>query len=1065
MGVRMHDLLADHLAAHGRALRALAADLVGEQQADDLVQDAALAALRRPPARPGPIGGWLAAIVRHLASKRRRGERRRRERELRAARPEAQPPADAEVAARDAFARLTAAVLALPPAMQGPLLLRYVQELTPAEIAARTGAPVATVKSQLQRGLAQLRARLDADGKGSGWRGAFCSAFGIEHALPVAAAAAGAIVMGTGTKVVGAAAAALLAVLAWLAFDHGPPAARPDAPRASNAALAPAEAAGADARAAERRELADLGRAPNTVGADRALVRGRCVDERGQPLAGCEVKLEGWYGDSVLRDQSRDYGPDYGAWLVAHPDAFARDAATTTGGDGMFAFESAWAPLGFELHLRRDGIDHVVQHEPPLRGTMTDLGDLRVPTVTTLCGRVVDTEGEPVARMLFQLIGKGVVDPLGRPGRDRYHLVNSDARGEFSARIPAGSWDLNCLERDLVRGGRIDIPAGAVSFATELVVARIGATEVVAGVVIDDAGQPVPEAWVLLRRGNTSLPAIADDQGRFELVAQAGQPGREAMIDFQKEGYESGTSHAAWGTRDLRLLLRRHAAADIDLDVRAPDGAAVTDYRVWPVDGFGGCGLHAPLVHGHHEEGRTRLAGLAVGKQSFVVEPDRGDLARSATISTEVTATGPVRIEVTLPRLIERALHVQGTGGPAAGVTAELVESAGGPTSPDSAVVPIARWPCSEAALLVQRGTTDANGDLRLHGAEGRRVALRLSGSGHPRVLVEDALGDRSPLVVTLPAGARLEVRLSPTALVRQLRADNGLQVDGPEGRGREWNARGLRLRPVGEQHIAVPPWNEPPLVPAGDGALSFECVRAGSFELRLGHDDVATVATVELRDGETRHLDLDLPQFVRSHLRGRVLLNGNPLSTRETMVAERNAVGKREAVYFARTDADGRFAIPVRAGRVQVFLLHDTDPEKTADIELCSDSVLVPAGGEVEHEFRIDTGRARVRLLDRDGKAVAGVRLRFAGADGHGNEAAATGDDGMREVDLVVGDYTLLTFPRRLQSWRAQDELREQLGDRPGALAPYRLTLGTIAVRAGATAERTITLPPEFDR
>jgi hypothetical protein len=58
-----------------------------------------------------------------------------------------------------------------------------------------------------------------------------------------------------------------------------------------------------------------------------------------------------------------------------------------------------------------------------------------------------------------------------------------------------------------------------------------------------------------------------------------------------------------------------------------------------------------------------------------------------------------------------------------------------------------------------------------------------------------------------------------------------------------------------------------------------------------------------------------------------------------------------------------------------------------------------------------------------------------------------------------------LQTFPRRLQSNRAQSELEKQLGNGPGALAPYRLTLGTIAVRAGATVERTITLPPAFDR
>src|SRR5262245_39191138 len=66
------------LAQQGRALRALARQLVARDDVDDVVQDTALASLGTPAARHGP---WLRGVVRNLAALLRRGERRRRARE------------------------------------------------------------------------------------------------------------------------------------------------------------------------------------------------------------------------------------------------------------------------------------------------------------------------------------------------------------------------------------------------------------------------------------------------------------------------------------------------------------------------------------------------------------------------------------------------------------------------------------------------------------------------------------------------------------------------------------------------------------------------------------------------------------------------------------------------------------------------------------------------------------------------------------------------------------------------------------------------------------------------
>ena len=76
------------------------------------------------------------------------------------------------------------------------------RDLTPSEISAQTGVPLATVKTRLQRGLGMLRERFDREG--GEWRAAFGAVFGLERAMPVGAGAAvttGVLLMGTGMKV------------------------------------------------------------------------------------------------------------------------------------------------------------------------------------------------------------------------------------------------------------------------------------------------------------------------------------------------------------------------------------------------------------------------------------------------------------------------------------------------------------------------------------------------------------------------------------------------------------------------------------------------------------------------------------------------------------------------------------------------------------------------------------------------------------------------------------------------------------------------------------------------
>ncbi|HLQ38549.1 MAG TPA: sigma-70 family RNA polymerase sigma factor, partial [Planctomycetota bacterium] len=208
----MRPLLEAELTAHAHALRALARLLVGEGHADDLVQDTALQALQSPPSRAAGLRGWLSQVLRRLASNHHRGRSRRQRREQLVEPPRPPEPAARVAEHHEAVQRVTAALLGLPEPYHGTLLLRFFEELTPTAIAQVTGVPLATVKSRLQRGLALLRERLDAEAKGKDWRPALAAAFGVPQAAAVGAAvvvSTGVLLMGSGVKLaVGGVAAA-----------------------------------------------------------------------------------------------------------------------------------------------------------------------------------------------------------------------------------------------------------------------------------------------------------------------------------------------------------------------------------------------------------------------------------------------------------------------------------------------------------------------------------------------------------------------------------------------------------------------------------------------------------------------------------------------------------------------------------------------------------------------------------------------------------------------------------------------------------------------------------------
>lgn len=211
----------EQLLEHGRSLRALARGLLADESAaEDVVQEAWVVALERPPRHAERIGGWLHAVVRSLAHKRQRGEGRRRRREELAARPEGTASTMESAEAAALCKRLVDAVVALEEPYRTVVSMRYFEDLPPREIARRLSVPRNTVRSRLQRGLARLRADFDGDSEGERqrWAPALVAFAGLEHGIaalpavePAAGGALGVVTMtGVGKWVAAAAVVGLL---------------------------------------------------------------------------------------------------------------------------------------------------------------------------------------------------------------------------------------------------------------------------------------------------------------------------------------------------------------------------------------------------------------------------------------------------------------------------------------------------------------------------------------------------------------------------------------------------------------------------------------------------------------------------------------------------------------------------------------------------------------------------------------------------------------------------------------------------------------------------------------
>ncbi|HEU5055137.1 MAG TPA: sigma-70 family RNA polymerase sigma factor, partial [Kofleriaceae bacterium] len=403
----------DALVAHAAWMRRLALALTGggEADADDLVQEAYVAALRNPPDPDRAPRPWLAEVVRNAWRMRLRGERRRRTREVGAAPADAPASPDALLDRAMAQRLLADCVVSLDEPFRRTLLLRYFEGLSVQRIAELEAIAAATVRWRLGQALARLRAAMDErTGDRRRWA--------IALAVPAFPSLTGAVVMKTKTKVA-IAAALLLAAGGGTALvvhqtsggggegDGSAAAPRPPAPTASRAA---SESPGDPAPARDSRPLALVSaRAVLDPAARQGSVEGRVVNwSSGEAVAGAEVALALEDGATTTITTDRE------GRFRHQPERAGRVVIASITAAGYLPFAPEWGHSPIELWAR-PGVrvrDVVIYLTPAIDYT----------------GVVVDAAGKPVSGAKVRIIDlpAGEQELIAIPDR-----FTTDRKGEF----------------------------------------------------------------------------------------------------------------------------------------------------------------------------------------------------------------------------------------------------------------------------------------------------------------------------------------------------------------------------------------------------------------------------------------------------------------------------------------------------------------------------------------------------------------------------------------------------------------------------------------------------------
>jgi hypothetical protein len=707
-----------------------------------------------------------------------------------------------------------------------------------------------------------------------------------------------------------------------------------------------------------------------------------------------------------------------------------------------------------------------------------DVGDVRMTAGTELRGRVVTPDGSPAAAVPIHadLAQEGV--PRGVMTARYIYQFASKADGTFrSSDMPAGRFNIRLGkdEWELVGPQGFEIAAGEREHELEIQVRKPAETEAIAGIVVDDAGNPVAKAhidyepMVMERRRIVQT----ESDGTFRIQRSPKATKDPVLITARRDGYESGRTETrySWGATDAKVVLKR--GLGIDIVVRDGDqGGPLERYGVRCRNSSElSSNAGALRERGAHPGGILRLTGVLRGRQYLIIEPEGPEWLPSKPRVFEMTDQGAPPQDITVWRSIKKTVRVKtAAGAPVAGTNVEIVRQVGEPPVDEfMRAVPIAEvLSLSEGvvAQLMSKGTTGDDGAVELLAPPREPLFLRALGPGHAPVLREvtiDPAGGDLELVV--PKGATLMGTIRPSEFVKQLEAEP------PRGRGGP--RQGITLRRRDDSRAEFPlAFAVVPI--AADATFRVEGVPPGTWDVLLryyeslgessGHVAWHIIGRVDLADGDERRETFDLSRLVKSEVEGVVTLDGKPCANAKvSLLADRSDGGDRDSSMLSKQGIalgpDGRFKTTVWPATYRMVLFGIEIAGRPREI-YDSEILRAEPGQKIQRTFDLRTTVLKLRLLGSDGIAPAAkarivVRFAYPGWLGGGER---TDEEGRAQIyGLPAGEATVQVWPKRLSTDEAMMEFYRRPG--PKSIDDVLVNVGTITIAPPETS-KTITLP-----
>jgi RNA polymerase sigma factor (sigma-70 family) len=983
-------------------LRDLVRTLVrDEHQADDVVQEAWLAAMTRAP-RKNPRG-FLRSAARNIALRLRSRDTRRDRHERLAARPE-RLPTTADVVERESLRReVVNTVLALADPNRTIVLLRYFEDDPPKAIARRLGISVEATRRRLRQAEEEIRRRLRAR-YGDRWSSAILPVLGVSatattasigvaiangvKALVVVAAATGVYLLieneSAGPEIPGPRETATAArhpahprprpvhpVTSARRNDpvRGSPADRPDEPRADGAW----PVARGTVTASDGTPIPGACVQAVLPGPLRVVAETRCdssgnyalyADLRGRLSFELEASAAGRYTDGRLIRQGEVIHFRLGR--AARLTGRVTLSGSTTGLAGVRVSAGSANPR-YHGHERKqecttdpDGCYRFEALRPGRQRVSARLlnTELSLPFETwirVVAGRTTRLDVVLEKSDLIELTGRVVAEGSGRPlaevpvrigSKCGTRDVQTDRTGRFRAKVTPVDFEVH--PHRMVRVGDRYFSLIACERDGEEAIPtyrlRYQPAKRWTGVLIDGRGQPVPGAVYtrlpFTRPGGT---AVTDANGRLQLMAR---PGRvPERLEFRLPG-----------SRPRTLIASHRSAADASgpcLVFRWPDGGTVSGLVRRP----DGRPMPAARVEFNNQNRRAhprRFSGVA--------RPDGRFVIRDLTLgrySVRVDAPGfpEFGADTMIDVLPGRHVMVDDLVAPGGLDLSGVVMDEHGRTAPSI-------WVSAERRIDARThfgpvcGRTDHRGRFQLHGLPEGRYELSARDRG------------RTASVSGIPAGERdVRLRLEPVPVLTG-------RIRFAEGR-RPATAFHVRLVRAGwRAHSSAHHVSD------SEGRLELRLPKPGDYDVEVTAKHAG--ATFEGRGQVTVHEGEAPPEFTILLIRTRSIAgfvrsaDGTPIRGAEVMLVREGSVidAPRRAT---TTDSSGRFTL--RAVPPGECVLRCRRPGWVpAEQRLTLATGAYPV---VDLTLSAEGGRVRVSVTDPEGRPVAGARVHLHRTDG----------------------------------------------------------------------------------